>query len=62
MEDGDEIVLDAHEGRLDVLVDSSELERRRDGWKPPAPRYPTGVLAKYARLVVGAERGAVTEP
>ena len=56
VQDGDEIVLDAHEGRLDVLVDPSELERRRDGWKPPAPRYPTGVLAKYARLVVGAER------
>jgi dihydroxy-acid dehydratase len=60
--DGDEIALDAHEGRLDVLVDPAELERRRDGWKPPSPRYPTGVLAKYARLVVGAERGAITEP
>ena len=62
LEDGDQIVLDAHEGRLDVLVDPAELERRREQWKPPIPRYPTGVLAKYARLVVGAERGAVTEP
>jgi dihydroxy-acid dehydratase len=62
LEDGDRIVLDAHEGRLDVLVDPAELKRRREQWKPPIPRYPTGVLAKYARLVVGAERGAVTEP
>ncbi len=60
--DGDEVVLDAHAGRLDVLVAPAELERRGAEWKPPVPRYPSGVLAKYARLVVGAERGAVTEP
>jgi len=62
VEDGDQIVLDAHEGRLDVVVAPVELERRHEQWKPPIPRYATGVLAKYARLVVGAERGAVTEP
>jgi len=62
VEDGDQIVLDAHAGRLDVVVEPGELERRRDHWKQPVPRYSTGVLAKYARLVVGAERGAVTEP
>ena len=60
--DGDRIVLDAHEGRLDLVVEADELERRRAGWKPLAPRYPTGVLAKYALLATGAERGAVTEP
>ena len=60
--DGDRIVLDAHEGRLDLVVEAEELERRRAGWKPLAPRYPTGVLAKYALLATGAERGAVTEP
>ncbi|MGO8875651.1 MAG: dihydroxy-acid dehydratase [Acidimicrobiales bacterium] len=60
--DGDRIVLDTVTGRLDVLVDDAELERRRAGWKPLAPRYATGALAKYARLVTGAERGAVTEP
>jgi dihydroxy-acid dehydratase len=60
--DGDRIVLDATTGRLDVLVDDAELERRRAGWKALAPRYTTGVLAKYARLVTGAERGAITEP
>ncbi len=62
VEDGDQIVLDAHEGRLDVVVEPAELERRRELWNPPVPRYATGVMAKYARLVVGAERGAVTEP
>jgi dihydroxy-acid dehydratase len=62
VEDGDEVVLDAHAGCLDVRVEPAELEQRRAGWKAPAPRYPTGVLAKYARLVVGAERGAITEP
>jgi dihydroxy-acid dehydratase len=59
--DGDRIVLDATERRLDLLVDPAELERRRADWAPRAPRYTTGVLAKYARLVTGAERGAVTE-
>jgi dihydroxy-acid dehydratase len=60
--DGDGIVLDTRTGRLDLLVDDVELDRRRAGWKPLAPRYTTGVLAKYARLVTGAERGAITEP
>ncbi len=62
IKDGDEVILDAQKGRLDVVVEPGELERRHQDWKPPVPRYGTGVLAKYARLVVGAERGAVTEP
>ncbi len=45
-----------------AVVEAAELEARRAGWKPLAPRYTTGALAKYARLVTGAERGAVTEP
>jgi dihydroxy-acid dehydratase len=57
--DGDRIRLDVPARRLDLLVDDSELERRRAGWKPPAPRYSSGALAKYARLVSGADRGAV---
>jgi dihydroxy-acid dehydratase len=59
--DGDRIVIDVEHGRLDLLVDEEELERRRAEWQPAAPRYTTGVLAKYARLVTGAERGAITE-
>ncbi|MGA2529180.1 MAG: dihydroxy-acid dehydratase [Acidimicrobiales bacterium] len=61
VEDGDEVFLDAKAGRLEVRVGPEELIARSTGWKAPAPRYPTGVLAKYARLVVGAERGAITE-
>ena len=40
-------------------IDPAELERRKEGWAPPAPRYPTGVLGKYARLVGSAAQGAV---
>lgn len=60
--DGDRVVIDVEERRIDLDVEPAELERRRQGWKIPEPRYVTGVLAKYARLVTGAERGAVTEP
>ena len=60
--DGDRITIDVHGHRLDLDVDGAELARRREHWKLPQPRYATGVLAKYARLAQGAERGAVTEP
>jgi len=60
--DGDPIVIDAHARTMDLLVDDATLAARRVEWKLPEPRYPTGVLAKYARLVTGADRGAVTEP
>ena len=59
--DGDRIVVDVDARSIDVLVPAEELERRRAGWKLPPPRYTSGVLAKYARLAAGAERGAVTE-
>ena len=58
--DGDRIVLDVPQRRLDLDVADDELARRRAGLKTPEPRYTTGVLAKYAKLVSGAERGAVT--
>jgi dihydroxy-acid dehydratase len=60
--DGDRVVVDVPSRRIDVLVDAAELDRRRSQWKRPEPRYRTGVLAKYAALVTGAERGAVTLP
>jgi dihydroxy-acid dehydratase len=60
--DGDRIVVDVETRRIDLLVDPAELSRRQGEWKRPEPRYRSGVLAKYARLVTGAERGAVTEP
>src|SRR5688572_22698574 len=62
VEDGDRIVIDVVGRSIDVLVDEAELARRRSLWKLPEPRYTTGVLAKYARLVTGADRGAITEP
>jgi dihydroxy-acid dehydratase len=60
--DGDRIRIDVASKSVDLLVDRAELERRRAEWKLPEPRYTSGVLAKYARLASGAERGAITEP
>ena len=57
--DGDPILLDVVERRLELGVDDAELLRRREGWKRPAPNYTSGALAKYAALVSGADRGAV---
>ena len=58
--DGDIIVFDLAERRLDVELAADELQRRLAAWAPPAPRYATGVFAKYARLVSSASTGAVT--
>ncbi len=60
VEEGDPILIDVSQRRLDVQVDEDTLARRRAGWKPPDPRYSTGALAKYARLVGSAGSGAVT--
>src|SRR5207248_2862403 len=51
VEEGDRITIDAERGLLHVEVDDEELARRRDTWRPPLPRYRSGVLAKYAKLV-----------
>jgi dihydroxy-acid dehydratase len=59
VQDGDQIRLDVASKRLDLLVDDAELDRRRAGWKPLEPRYTTGVLAKYAKLVGSAAEGAI---
>ncbi len=58
--DGDRILVDVPAKKLDLLVDESVLADRRKGWKPNPPRYTSGVLGKYARLVQGAETGAIT--
>jgi dihydroxy-acid dehydratase len=60
VEEGDLVRVDLPARTLDVLVDAEALAGREAGWKPLPPRYPTGALAKYARLVGSAERGAVT--
>ncbi len=60
--DGDQIKIDVPTLALDLLVDEAELAQRRAGWSPIEARYTTGVLAKYARLAQGAERGADHQP
>ncbi len=57
--DGDRIRLDVANGKLDLLVDEAELASRREGFEPLPPRYKTGVLAKYTKLVQSAAVGAV---
>ena len=58
--DGDSIVFDINARRLDVEISEEEMNRRLREWSPPAPRYTTGVMAKYAKLVSSAAEGAVT--
>jgi dihydroxy-acid dehydratase len=60
LRDGDSIVIDIDKRRLDVELSDDEIRSRLATWKPPAARYATGVLAKYARLVSSASTGAVT--
>jgi dihydroxy-acid dehydratase len=60
--DGDAVHIDVDAHIVDLLVPADELSRRRVALKPFPPRYTSGALAKYARLVTGADRGAVTEP
>jgi len=43
-------------------ISDEEIRRRMSAWKPPRPRYPTGVFAKYAALVLSASEGAITKP
>jgi dihydroxy-acid dehydratase len=61
VEEGDRIVIDIANHSIDLMVDEATLADRRADWKLPEPRYTSGVLAKYARLAQGAERGAITD-
>jgi dihydroxy-acid dehydratase len=56
---GDKIRLDLEARKLDLLVDDAELAKRRASWKPAEPRYTTGILGKYAKLVGTSAKGAV---
>jgi dihydroxy-acid dehydratase len=58
--DGDMVTVDAEKGTIDVELSEDELTRRRKQWKPKAPMYTHGALAKYAKLVGPACNGAVT--
>ena len=59
--EGDKITIDASARRLDLDVAPHELAARRAQWKPPDPRYRSGVLAKYVKLVSSSSTGAVTD-
>jgi dihydroxy-acid dehydratase len=61
VEEGDSITVDAERLLLQLNVEDAELERRRAAWRAPEPRYRTGVLGKYARLVSSSSLGAVTD-
>jgi dihydroxy-acid dehydratase len=61
VEEGDPITIDAGRRELRLGVTEGELAQRRANWVPPAPRYTSGVLAKYARLVSSSSLGAVTD-
>jgi len=62
VEEGDEVLIDVDRKALDLDVQAHVLEARRARWTPPAPRYPGGVMRKYARSVSSASEGAVTGP
>jgi len=61
VQEGDTITIDAAARSLHLHVSDSELEQRRANWQPLPPRYTTGVLAKYAKLVSSSSVGAVTD-
>ena len=62
VEEGDPIVFDVDARRLDIDVPEAVVRDRLARWRPPAPRYTSGVMAKYAALVSSAAEGAVTGP
>jgi dihydroxy-acid dehydratase len=61
VEEGDSITIDANRLLIQLNVDDAEIARRREAWRPPAPRHTRGLLAKYRRLVSTASIGAITD-
>jgi len=61
IKNGDAIRIDAEQRELTLEISAKELKQRQAAWKKPAPRYPRGVLAKYAHTVTSASLGAVTD-
>jgi len=60
--EGDMVIFDIKQRRLDVEISEEELKNRLSTWKPPKPRYSSGVFAKYISLVSSASEGAITKP
>src|SRR5262249_36313884 len=60
--EGDVIRIDVNQRLLEVEISDTEIKQRMAAWKPPKPRYPVGVFAKYGALVSSASEGAITKP
>jgi dihydroxy-acid dehydratase len=60
--DGDQIVIDVKQGKIELMLSKTEIAKRKRKWKPIKPHYKTGALAKYSSLVQSASEGAVTTP
>jgi len=60
--EGDRVSIDTNNRKLEIEISDAEISRRLVQWKPPAPRYKSGVFAKYAALVKSAAEGAITTP
>ncbi len=61
VKNGDKITIDAAKRRLDLGISQTEIKKRFKTWTQPKPRYTSGVLAKYAKVVTSASTGAVTD-
>ena len=62
LKDGDKIIIDAEKGTIDVELDKSVLDKRREEWKAKEPNFNSGTLWKYSQTVGSAKNGAVTHP
>ena len=60
LQEGDQIEVDVEKRSLNVLISDEEMQKRREAWTPPKPHYPSGVMAKYAKLAKQADDGAVS--
>lgn len=61
IEEGDQITVDIDGGEVNLHVSDEELAKRRAAWKAPESKYKTGVLARYAKLVTSADKGAILQ-
>ncbi len=59
IEEGDTIIIDIEKGELTLDVPQDVLDARKAAWVKPEPKYKTGVLARYAKLVTSADKGAI---
>ena len=61
LEEGDSITIDIGQRLLQANVSKEEIRKRKEKWQAPPQKYTAGVIAKYAKLVSTASRGAVTD-